>query len=94
VRRTGVAVEAVARASEVFDAVYAAHHAPLVRLAYVTTGSMPAAEDVAQDVFVECLRRGRRRARPAPRGGLTNCQTGRRGVLQGGSCPWCRPMKA
>lgn len=57
VRRTGVAVEAVARASEVFDAVYAAHYAPLVRLAYVTTGSMPAAEDVVQDVFVDWLRR-------------------------------------
>jgi DNA-directed RNA polymerase specialized sigma24 family protein len=56
-RLNGVAVETTARASEVFDAVYAAHYAPLVRLAYVTTGSMPAAEDVVQDVFVEWLRR-------------------------------------
>jgi DNA-directed RNA polymerase specialized sigma24 family protein len=57
VRLPGVAVETVARASEVFDAVYAANYAPLVRLAYVTTGSLPAAEDVVQDVFVEWLRR-------------------------------------
>ncbi|GIF75618.1 SigE family RNA polymerase sigma factor [Asanoa siamensis] len=42
---------------DTFDAVYAAHYAPLVRLAYVTVGSLPAAEDVVQDVFVEWYRR-------------------------------------
>jgi hypothetical protein len=36
-----------------FDAVYRAHYAPLVRLAYLTTGSLAAAEDLAQDAFVE-----------------------------------------
>jgi RNA polymerase sigma factor (sigma-70 family) len=40
-----------------FDAVYAAHYVPLVRLAYLTTGSLPAAEDVVQDVFAEWFRR-------------------------------------
>lgn len=57
VRHSGVAVETTARASEVFDAVYAAHYAALVRLAFVTTGNRAAAEDVVQDVFVEWLRR-------------------------------------
>lgn len=33
------------------DAVYAREYAGLVRLAYVTTGSLAAAEDVVQDVF-------------------------------------------
>jgi len=41
----------------VFDAVYARHYAELVRLAYLTTGSLPAAEDVVQDAFVEWWRR-------------------------------------
>lgn len=50
-------MELVSRQHDVFDAVYAAHYAPLVRLAYVTTGSMPAAEDIVQDAFVEWLRR-------------------------------------
>lgn len=45
------------RASETFDSVYAAHYVPLVRLAYLTTGSLPAAEDVVQDVFAEWFRR-------------------------------------
>ena len=40
-----------------FRDVYASQFAPLVRLAYVTTGSMPAAEDVVQDVFAEAYRR-------------------------------------
>jgi RNA polymerase sigma-70 factor (sigma-E family) len=56
-RLSGVTVEATPRAVEVFDRVYAAHYVPLVRLAYLTTGSLPAAEDVVQDVFVEWLRR-------------------------------------
>ncbi|MEV4620121.1 sigma-70 family RNA polymerase sigma factor [Asanoa sp. NPDC049573] len=50
-------VEIVPPRSEVFDAVYVVHYPPLVRLAYVTTGSMPAAEDIVQDAFVEWLRR-------------------------------------
>lgn len=49
-------METSARA-DVFDTVYAAHYASLIRLAYVTIGSMPAAEDVVQDVFVEWYRR-------------------------------------
>lgn len=40
-----------------FDAAYAEHFAPMVRLAYVTTGSVPAAEDVVQEVFVALLTR-------------------------------------
>jgi RNA polymerase sigma-70 factor (sigma-E family) len=39
-----------------FDAVYAANFASLVRLAAVTTGSVAAAEDIVQDVFVGCYR--------------------------------------
>ncbi len=48
---TGAAVRAD------FDEVYARHFAAMVRLAYVTTGSVPAAEDVAQEVFVALLHR-------------------------------------
>lgn len=40
-----------------FDAVYASQFAPMVRLAYVTTGSLAAAEDVVQEAFVELLSR-------------------------------------
>lgn len=40
-----------------FDEVYSANYAALVRLAYLTTGSMAAAEDVVQDVFIEWWRR-------------------------------------
>jgi RNA polymerase sigma factor (sigma-70 family) len=39
-----------------FCAVYAAHFASLVRLAFVTTGGLPAAEDLVQDVFVDLYR--------------------------------------
>jgi RNA polymerase sigma factor (sigma-70 family) len=39
-----------------FDAVYTANFASLVRLAAVTTGSVAAAEDIVQDVFVGCYR--------------------------------------
>jgi RNA polymerase sigma-70 factor (sigma-E family) len=42
---------------EGFDIVYATQYLPLVRLAYLTTGSLPAAEDVVQDVFIEWYRR-------------------------------------
>lgn len=40
-----------------FETVYAEHFAPMVRLAYVTTGSVPAAEDVVQEVFIAFLGR-------------------------------------
>jgi RNA polymerase sigma-70 factor (sigma-E family) len=40
-----------------FDLVYAEHYVPLVRLAYLTTGSLPAAEDLVQEAFVEWWRR-------------------------------------
>ncbi|GIG85557.1 DNA-directed RNA polymerase sigma-70 factor [Plantactinospora endophytica] len=50
-------VQTSAPAEPTFDAVYAAQYDPLVRLAYVTTGSRPAAEDLVQEVFVEWLRR-------------------------------------
>jgi RNA polymerase sigma factor (sigma-70 family) len=39
-----------------FRAVYAAHFTNLVRLANVTTGGLPAAEDLVQDVFVDFYR--------------------------------------
>lgn len=50
-------MDLVARDSVDFDAIYTAHYVPLVRLAYLTTGNLPAAEDVVQDVFVEWYRR-------------------------------------
>jgi DNA-directed RNA polymerase specialized sigma24 family protein len=53
-----VTVETALRQEAIFDAVYAEHYAPLVRLAYLTTGSVSAVEDVVQDAFVEWLRRG------------------------------------
>ncbi|MGA8114609.1 MAG: sigma-70 family RNA polymerase sigma factor [Actinocatenispora sp.] len=40
-----------------FDDVYARQYAVMVRLAYVTTGSLPAAEDVVQEAFLELYRR-------------------------------------
>jgi RNA polymerase sigma-70 factor (sigma-E family) len=49
-----------------FNAVYAGHYASLVRLACLTTGSLPAAEDLVQDAFVEWCRRGARVREPVP----------------------------
>jgi RNA polymerase sigma-70 factor (sigma-E family) len=49
-----------------FRAVYAAHYPALVRLARLTTGSLPAAEDLVQDAFVEWCRRGGRVRDPVP----------------------------
>jgi len=46
--------------------LYRAQYAPLVRLAYVTTGSLPAAEDVVQQVFAEFLPRHETVATPIP----------------------------
>jgi RNA polymerase sigma-70 factor (sigma-E family) len=51
---------------EAFRAVYAAQYPSLVRLAYLTTGSLPAAEDVAQEAFVEWYRRGAQVRDPVP----------------------------
>lgn len=39
------------RMPDTFSDVYGAQYAPLVRLAYVTTGNLQAAEDVVQEVF-------------------------------------------
>lgn len=50
-------VEVVVSGDEWFDTVYSAHYPSLVRLAYLTTGNLPAAEDVVQDVFIEWYRR-------------------------------------
>jgi RNA polymerase sigma factor (sigma-70 family) len=50
-------VSVVVRQSIGFDEVYAAQYALMVRLAYVTTGSVPVAEDVVQEAFLELYRR-------------------------------------
>lgn len=65
----GVAVETgtvVVSDDEWFDTVYSAHYPSLVRLAYLTTGSLPAAEDVVQEVFVEWYRRRETVRQPVP----------------------------
>jgi RNA polymerase sigma-70 factor (sigma-E family) len=51
---------------EAFRSVYAAHYPTLVRLAYLTTGSLAAAEDVAQEAFIEWFRRGDQVREPLP----------------------------
>ena len=48
-----------------FEAVYMREYTALVRLAYVTTGSISAAEDVVQDVFADWLRRSEHVTEPA-----------------------------
>jgi RNA polymerase sigma factor (sigma-70 family) len=48
-----------------FRAVYTTHYGNLVQLANVTTGGLPAAEDLVQDVFVELYRRRAEVADPA-----------------------------
>ncbi len=40
-----------------FHALYLREYSPMVRLAYVTTGNVAAAEDLAQDSFAELYRR-------------------------------------
>ncbi|MBG6135835.1 sigma factor-like helix-turn-helix DNA-binding protein [Longispora fulva] len=50
----------------VFAATYAAQFASLVRLAYVTTGSLSVGEDVVQDSFVDLYRRGADVRDPVP----------------------------
>jgi RNA polymerase sigma factor (sigma-70 family) len=42
---------------QVFDAAYREHFAPLMRVAFLMTGSNETAEDVVQDVFVRCRSR-------------------------------------
>jgi RNA polymerase sigma factor (sigma-70 family) len=39
-----------------FISVYDAHYAAMIRLALVTTGSMPVAEDIVQEVFADLYR--------------------------------------
>jgi len=63
VRLVGVTpgiVHSVAREPDVresaFATVYAAHYDQLIRLALVTTGSVPAAEDIVQDAFLALYR--------------------------------------
>ncbi|MET7417524.1 sigma-70 family RNA polymerase sigma factor [Dactylosporangium sp. NPDC005555] len=51
---------------EAFREVYDVHYPPLVRLAYLTTGSLAAAEDVAQEAFIEWFRRGDQVREPVP----------------------------
>jgi DNA-directed RNA polymerase specialized sigma24 family protein len=41
------------RTEDLFRQVYAEQFAVLVRLAYLTTGSRPTAEDLVQDVFLK-----------------------------------------
>jgi RNA polymerase sigma factor (sigma-70 family) len=52
-----VAVESVTRDRDAFEVVYASQYVPLIRLAYLTTASAAAAEDLVQDAFGEWLRR-------------------------------------
>lgn len=48
-----------------FDQVYVREYEGLVRLAYVTTGSLGTAEEIVQDVFAGWLRRGEQVREPA-----------------------------
>jgi RNA polymerase sigma factor (sigma-70 family) len=49
-----------------FDEVYQANYASLVRLATVTTGNRPAAEDLVQEAFAEYYRRREQVLAPVP----------------------------
>jgi RNA polymerase sigma-70 factor (sigma-E family) len=49
-----------------FDDAYQANYASLVRLAYVTTGHRPAAEDIVQEAFAEYYARREAIAAPVP----------------------------
>lgn len=42
--------------TESFAAIYEAHYDPMIRLAYLTTDSQAAAEDIVQDAFVDLYR--------------------------------------
>jgi RNA polymerase sigma factor (sigma-70 family) len=42
---------------QIFDAAYREHFAPLMRVAFLMTGSNETAEDVVQDVFLRCRTR-------------------------------------
>jgi RNA polymerase sigma-70 factor (sigma-E family) len=45
------------RADAGFAAAYAVHYDPMIRLAWLTTGDVAAAEDIVQDAFVALYRR-------------------------------------
>jgi RNA polymerase sigma-70 factor (sigma-E family) len=60
------APEGLGREPQAFREVYAVHYPALVRLAYLTTGNRAAAEDVAQEAFIEWLRRGDQVREPLP----------------------------
>lgn len=53
----GQVASASARTDDRFAAIYLRQYRPMVRLAYVTTGSVGAAEDLTQDAFAELYRR-------------------------------------
>lgn len=55
-----------AEAGEDFAGVYAAHHASLVRLAYLLCGDQQRAEDAVGDAFVKVFRRMQRGAVKVP----------------------------
>ena len=42
--------------ADTFAEIYDSHYDPMIRLAYLTTNSMAAAEDIVQDAFVELYR--------------------------------------
>jgi RNA polymerase sigma factor (sigma-70 family) len=39
-----------------FAEIYESHYDPMIRLAYLTTASLPAAEDIVQDAFADLYR--------------------------------------
>jgi RNA polymerase sigma-70 factor (sigma-E family) len=42
--------------ADTFAEIYDSHYDPMIRLAYLTTNSLAAAEDIVQDAFVELYR--------------------------------------
>lgn len=66
VRESGPVLSTDGDGSDAFVRVYATQYAPLVRLAFVTTGSVPVAEDVVQEVFADLYRRFDHVLDPAP----------------------------
>ncbi len=58
-------LDVVDRGPAAFESVYAREYAGLVRLAYVTTGSLDTAEDIVQEVFASWYRSGSHLQQPA-----------------------------